>query len=94
MIFLGSCVVVRKPVVFYMAQRYGTDGSHDGMATFDKMLDRFPGTSAPECMSPVTCRAALFLIQAGVTALIVGQTSFSTAYNYDQILPSSSSVGW
>jgi multisubunit Na+/H+ antiporter MnhF subunit len=29
----------------------------------------------------------LFLIQAAVTALIIHQTSFSTAYNYDQILP-------
>ena len=32
LIFLGSCVLARKPVVFYMAQRYGTDGTHDGMA--------------------------------------------------------------
>ena len=31
--------------------------------------------------------AALFLIQAAVTALIIHQTSFATAYNYDQILP-------
>jgi uncharacterized membrane protein len=31
--------------------------------------------------------AALFLIQAAVTALIVRQARFSTAYNYDQILP-------
>jgi hypothetical protein len=29
----------------------------------------------------------LFLIQAAVTALIIRQTNFSTAYNYDQILP-------
>jgi uncharacterized membrane protein len=31
--------------------------------------------------------AALFLVQAAVTALIIRQTNFSTAYNYDQILP-------
>jgi hypothetical protein len=31
--------------------------------------------------------SALFLIQAAVTALIVHQASFSTAYNYDLILP-------
>ena len=30
LIFLASCVVARKPVVFYMAQRWGTDGTHDG----------------------------------------------------------------
>ena len=31
--------------------------------------------------------AALFLVQAAVTALIIRQTRFSTAYNYDQVLP-------
>ena len=41
LIFLGSCVVARKPVVFYMAQRYGTDGTHDGMAIFDRMWDDY-----------------------------------------------------
>ena len=41
LIFLGSCVLVRKPVVFYMAQRYGTDGTHDGMAIFDRMWDLY-----------------------------------------------------
>jgi uncharacterized membrane protein len=30
---------------------------------------------------------ALFLIQAAGTALIIRQTRYSTAYNYDQILP-------
>jgi hypothetical protein len=29
----------------------------------------------------------LFLAQAAVTALIIRQTDYSTAYNYDQILP-------
>lgn len=32
LIFLGSCVLAPRPVVFYMAQRYGTDGTRDGMA--------------------------------------------------------------
>jgi uncharacterized membrane protein len=31
--------------------------------------------------------AALFLIQAAVTALIIREAQFSTGYNYDQILP-------
>ncbi|MGH9047770.1 MAG: hypothetical protein ACRDVW_10740 [Acidimicrobiales bacterium] len=41
LIFLGSSVLVRKPVVFYLAQRYGTDGTHDGMSIFDKMWDTY-----------------------------------------------------
>ncbi len=86
LIFLGSCVLASKPVVFYMAQRYGTDGSHDGMATFDKMWSTYPGFRT--AMYVISCWwAAMFLIQAAVTALIIRQTSFPTAYNYDQILP-------
>ena len=86
LIFLGSCVLARKPVVFYMAQRYGTDGTHDGMATFDKMWATYQDFRTTMYVISYWW-AALFLIQAAVTALIIRQASFSTAYNYDQILP-------
>ncbi len=86
LIFLSSCVLARKPVVFYMAQRYGTDGSHDGMATFDKMWSTYRDFRTVMYVISFWW-AALFLIQAAVTALIIHQASFSTAYNYDQILP-------
>ena len=86
LIFLGSCVLVRKPVVFYMAQRYGTDGSHDGMATFDTMWSAYRDFRTGMYVTSYLW-AGLFLVQAAVTALIISQTSFSTAYNYDQILP-------
>jgi uncharacterized membrane protein len=86
LIFLGSCVLARKPVIFYMAQRYGTDGTHDGMATFDKMWAAYRDFRTAMYVISYWW-AALFLIQAAVTALIISQASFSTAYNYDQILP-------
>ena len=86
LIFLGSCLVARKPLVFYMAQRYGTDGTHDGMATFDKMWDAYQDFRTGMYVISYWW-AALFVIQAAVTALIIRQTRFSTAYNYDQILP-------
>ncbi len=86
LIFLASCVVVRKPLVFYMAQRYGTDGTHDGMAIFDAIWDI--SRDFRTCMYVISYLwAVLFLIQAAVTALIIRQTRYSTAYNYDQILP-------
>jgi hypothetical protein len=86
LIFLGSCVVVRKPLAFYMAQRYGTDGTHDGMAIFDAMWD--VSRDFRTCMYVISYLwAALFLIQAAGTALIIRQTSYPTAYSYDQILP-------
>jgi hypothetical protein len=86
LIFLGSCVVAKKPLAFYMAQRYGTDGTHDGMATFDRMWGAY-GEFRRAMYVISLLWAALFLIQAAGTALIIHQTSYSTAYNYDQILP-------
>jgi hypothetical protein len=86
LIFLGSCFLAPKPLVFYMAQRYGTDGTHDGMATFDKMWSNYQDFRTGMYVISYLW-AALFLIQAAMTALIIHQTSFSTAYNYDQILP-------
>ena len=86
LIFLASCVLVHKPVVFYMAQRYGTDGTHDGMALFDTLWEGNQGFRAT--MYTISYLwAALFLIQAAITALIIRQTTYSTAYDYDQILP-------
>ena len=86
LIVLGSCVLVRKPVVFYMAQRYGTDGTHDGMAIFDRMWDVHRDFRTGMYVISYLW-AALFLIQAAATALIIRQTRYSTAYNYDQTLP-------
>ena len=85
LIFLGS-VLARKPLAFYMAQRYGTDGTHEGMATFDAMWDMYPDFRT--CMYVISYLwAGLFFVQAAGTALIIHQTGYSTAYNYDQILP-------
>jgi hypothetical protein len=86
LIFLGSCVLARRPVVFYMAQRYGSDGSHDGMALFDTLWNTYRNFRTTMYLISYLW-AALFLIQAAVTALIIRQASFSAAYNYDQILP-------
>jgi hypothetical protein len=86
LIFLGSCVVARKPVVYYFAQRYGTDGTHEGMAVFDTMWKTYEDFRTGMYVTSYWW-AAVFLIQAGVTALIIHQAKFSTAYNYDQTLP-------
>jgi hypothetical protein len=86
LIFLASCVLARKPLVFYFAQRYGTDGTHDGMATFDTMWDHYRDFRTGMYVTSYLW-AALFLIQAAGTVLIIDHTSYSTAYNYNQILP-------
>jgi|SRR5579862_1158154 len=86
LIFLGSCVLMHKPLVFYLAQRYGTDGTHDGMAIFVAIWD--VSRDFRTCMYVISYLwAVLFLLQATGTALIIRQTRYSTAYNYDQILP-------
>ncbi|MBO0831390.1 MAG: hypothetical protein J2P29_05410 [Actinobacteria bacterium] len=86
LIFLASCVVAPRPVVFFMAQRYGTDGTHEGMAVFDMMWKNYHDFRRSMYITSYLW-AGLFLIQAAVTALIIRQAQFSTAYNYDQILP-------
>ena len=53
LIFVASCVVARKPVVFYMAQRWGTDGTHDGWRPSTR-CGTSPGTFAPASTSSAT----------------------------------------
>lgn len=36
LVFGLSCVLMPRPLVFYFAQRYGTDGTHEGMSAFVK----------------------------------------------------------
>lgn len=86
LIFLGSSVLVRRPIVFYMAQRYGTDGSQEGMSNFELMWDNYRDFRLGMYVTNYLW-AILFLVQAAATALIIRQTRYSTAYNYDQILP-------
>jgi hypothetical protein len=86
LVFLGSCVLAHKPVAFYLAQRYGTDGTHDGMSTFDTMWDAYPDFRRGMYVTSYLW-ATLFLFQAAITALIIRQTDYATAYNYDQTLP-------
>jgi multisubunit Na+/H+ antiporter MnhF subunit len=86
LVFLGSCVVAHKPVIFYLAQRYGTDGTHEGMSIFDTMWDSYHDFRTGMYVTSYMW-AALFLVQAAGTALIIRQTAYATAYNYDQILP-------
>lgn len=86
LVFGLSCVLMRRPVIFYFAQRYGTDGTNEGMAAFDAMWGAYPLFRRSMYQISVVW-AVVFLVQAGVTALIIASTSFDTAYNWDQILP-------
>jgi len=81
-----SCVLMRRPLVFYFAQRYGTDGTREGMAAFDQMWVAYPGFRRTMYQISVVW-AVVFVVQAGVTALIIASTTFGMAYNWDQILP-------
>jgi len=86
LVFGLSCVLMPRPVIFYFAQRYGTDGSREGMDAFDKMWLAYPGFRRGMYQISFIW-ASIFLVQAGGTALIVASISFSTAYNWNQVLP-------
>jgi hypothetical protein len=86
LLFLASCALARKPIAFYLAQRFGSDGTHDGMAIFDAMWTAYAEFRRGVYVISYMW-AGLFLIQAAGTAWIIRRSNYSTAYNYDQILP-------
>lgn len=86
LVFGLSCVLMPRPVVFYFAQPYGTDGTREGMTTFDKMWVAYPGFRHGMYQISILW-AVIYLVQAGGTAVIIASTDFSTAYNWNQILP-------
>ncbi|GAC1387124.1 MAG: hypothetical protein NVSMB48_26240 [Marmoricola sp.] len=86
LVFLISCVIARKPLAFYMAQRYGTNGSREAMAVFDTLWDR--SRDFRTCLYRISYLwAALFVVQAAGTAAIIYVSRYSDGYDYDQILP-------
>lgn len=86
LLFLASCVLARKPLAFYMAQRYATDGTREAMAVFEKLWDL--SRDFRKCLYRISYLwAVLFVVQAAGTAWIIYVTRYAEGYNYDQILP-------
>jgi hypothetical protein len=86
LVFGLSCVLLPRPLVFYFAQRYGTDGTREGMSTFEKMWVAYPAFRHGMYQISILW-AVIYFIQAGGMAVIIASTNFSTAYNWNQILP-------
>lgn len=85
-VFLVSCLLARKPLAFYMAQRYGTNGSREAMAMFDALWER--SREFRTCLYRISYLwAGVFVAQAVGTAAIIYVSRYSDGYNYDQILP-------
>lgn len=85
-VFLISCLLARKPLAFYMAQRYATNGTHEAMAVFDSLWDL--SRDFRTCLYRISYLwAVLFVVQAAGTALIIYETRYADGYDYDQILP-------
>lgn len=86
LVFLVSCVLARKPLAFYMAQRYGTNGTREAMAVFDSLWAH--SRDFRKCLYRISYLwSGVFVVQAAVTALIIYETRYSDGYNYDQTLP-------
>lgn len=86
LLFLVSCAKARKPLAFYMAQRYGTDGTRESMAVFDSLWEM--SRDFRTCLYRISYLwAVLFVVQAAGTAFIIYETRYSAGYDYDQILP-------
>ena len=86
LVFLISCLLARKPLAFYMAQRYATNGTREAMAVFDSLWEL--SRDFRTCLYRISYMwAALFVVQAAGTALIIYETRYADGYDYDQILP-------
>lgn len=86
LVFLISCVLARKPLAFYMAQRYATNGTREAMAVFDSLWEL--SRDFRTCLYRISYMwAVLFVVQAAGTALIIYETRYADGYDYDQILP-------
>ena len=86
LVFLISCLLARKPLAFYMAQRYGTNGTREAMAVFDSLWEL--SRDFRTCLYRISYLwAVVFVVQAAGTALIIYETRYADGYDYDQILP-------
>ncbi|PYI64589.1 hypothetical protein CVV68_21575 [Arthrobacter livingstonensis] len=56
------------------------------MSAFDKMWDAYPAFRHGMYQISIIW-TVIYLLQAGATALIIASTTFSAAYNWNQILP-------
>ena len=66
LVFGLSCVVLPRPVMFYFAQRYGTDGTKEGMAAYDQMWVAYRGFRTSMYQISIVW-AVVFLAQAAIT---------------------------
>ncbi|MFT4044655.1 MAG: VC0807 family protein [Gordonia sp. (in: high G+C Gram-positive bacteria)] len=85
LIFIVSCLF-GKPLVFHLAQRYSTDGTHEGMQVFDMMWDAYPRFRRAMYQISVIW-GVVYLAQAIVTAVIIAGNSFDAAYAWNHVLP-------
>lgn len=86
LVFGLSCVALPRPVMFYFAQRYGTDGTKEGMAAYDQMWVAYRGFRTSMYRISIVW-GVVFLAQAAVTTAIIAGSTFSVAYTWDQTLP-------
>lgn len=84
LIFAGSMLFPR-PLAFYFGQRYGTDGSHEGMEAFAGLWRYEAFRRANYAITAVW--AVVFLLEAAVKAYIIHSETFASAYTWTQILP-------
>ncbi|MGH3414087.1 MAG: VC0807 family protein [Sciscionella sp.] len=84
LIFAGSMLFPR-PLAFYFGQRYGTDGTHQGMERFDQLWQYPLFRRAQYACTAVW--AIIFLAEAIGKAYLIHSLGFDTAYTWTQILP-------
>jgi hypothetical protein len=84
-VILAGSMLFPRPLAFYFGQRYATDGTRDGMESWNRLWRYRQFRRAQYAITVVW--AVVFLLEALVKAYIIHSTGFNAAYRWTQILP-------
>lgn len=85
LIFLASTLVA-KPVTYYFGQKFGTDGSPEAAAEWERMWREYPGFRKTQRVVGVAWGIG-FLVEALIRVVAVYTLPFDTAFNLGALLP-------
>lgn len=84
LVFAASMLFPR-PLAFYFGQRYGTDGTHEGMQAWARRWRHDAFRQANYAITAVW--AGSYLLEAAGKAYIIHSAGFDSAYTWAQLLP-------
>lgn len=87
LVVLGSLLpLAPRPLMFYLGQKFATDGSDEGVAYWNDLWQRYPAFRASQRLITAIWGVA-FLLEAAIRIVAAETLPFDDAYTVGQILP-------